>query len=95
MTEYWFARRFPMGDPRQAMAPVHWKGVVVGVGFVVAMLAGAAAWAWLVQTDRPVEGFELFLVIVFFDVIWFITTSRARLDRTKTVAEYRKDKQSV
>jgi hypothetical protein len=95
MTEYWFARRFPMGDRRQSMAPVHWKGVVVAVGFVVAMVLGALAWAWMAQTDRPVEGLQIFLVVAFVDAIWFITTSRARLDRTKTVAEYRKDKQSV
>jgi len=95
VTEYWFARRYPMGDHRQAMAPVHWKGVAVAAGFVAAMLFGAAAWAWMVRTQRPVEGLQLFLVVTFADVIWFLTTARARLDRTKTVAEYKKDRQRV
>jgi hypothetical protein len=95
VTEYWFARRFPMGDRRQAMAPVHWKGFVVTGGFVAAMLFGAAVWAWLAQTNRPVEGLQLFLVIVFADIIWFLTTARSRLDRTKTVTDYKKEKQRV
>ena len=77
------------------MAPVHWKGVIVAIGFVTVMLFGAAVWAWMVQTGRPFEGVQLFLVIAFVDAVWFITTARARLDRTRTVAEYRKDRQRV
>lgn len=33
----WFARRFPVGNPRNAMSPVNRAGYAVVVGFVGAM----------------------------------------------------------
>jgi hypothetical protein len=37
MTEYWFARRFPVGSPRAGMSPVHWKGYAVVAIYVTAL----------------------------------------------------------
>ena len=41
MTEYWFARRFPVGNPRNAMAPVSEQGWNVVRRFIAWMVGGA------------------------------------------------------
>jgi hypothetical protein len=92
MTQYWFARRFPLGDPRSAMGPVHWKGFAVSIGFAVALISGAAAWVWLAQDGRAVEGAAIFTVVAFVAGLWFVTTTRQHGDRIKTVADYREEK---
>lgn len=94
-TQYWFARRYPLGDPRNGMAPVHWKGVVVSVGFVAILLIGGGLWAWLAAGNRAAEGAALFTVCAFVDGMWFIQTSRERGDRIRTVADYREQKSGV
>ena len=41
MTEYWFARRFPVGHPRSSMSPINDKGWAVVRAFVWWMAGGA------------------------------------------------------
>jgi cell division protein FtsW (lipid II flippase) len=95
MTEYWFARRFALDDARQSMAPVHWKGVLVAVVFVAMMLAGGAAWAWLAVTGKMIAGATVFALLSFTGGFLFIAAARTRGDLTRTVADYRKEKQRV
>jgi hypothetical protein len=39
--EYWFARRFPVGHPRNAMSPINEQGWNVVRKFIIWMVAGA------------------------------------------------------
>ena len=95
MTEYWFARRFPVGNPRSGMAPVHWKGWLVVLGFFILMLAGAAGFAWLGMADRVVEGAAVFALFAFGGMIFFVTIAREKGDRVRTVDDYRKERARV
>jgi hypothetical protein len=95
MTEYWFARRFPVGNPRSGMAPVHWKGWLVVAVFLLAMIAGAATFAWLGADGRVAEGAAVFALFAFGAMIFFVTLSREKGDRIRTVDDYRKERARV
>ncbi len=88
--EYWFARRFPVGNPRNAYAPVHWKGWAAAGIFVVALLIGAAGFAWMAATGHFVQGAVVFAVAAIVGLVWFVTIAQVKGDRTRTVEEYRK-----
>lgn len=91
--EYWFARRYPLKDPRQAFAPVHWKGYLVSLVFVSALTAGGVAFAWLGANNEMFEGVIVFAAVALCAGFWFTTTAKANGDRIRTVADYKKDKQ--
>lgn len=91
--EYWFARRFPIGDRRQAYAPVHWKGYAVSLAFVVALTAGGAAFAWLGASGDMFQGVMIFAMVALVAGVWFMMTAKANGDPSRTIADYRKDKQ--
>lgn len=93
--EYWFARRFPFGDRRGAMAPVHWKGWAVSFLFVIALMLGGVAFAWFGAQDDLLKGAAIFVVVAFFATIWFIGTSQRKGDLVRTVADYKKDRTGV
>lgn len=90
--EYWFARRFPLGDHRNAMAPVHWKGWLVSSIFVLVLMIAGVAFAYLGATDQLMFGIAEFILVAFIATSWFLLTSRANGDPVRTVAEYKKDK---
>lgn len=91
--EYWFARRYPLGNPRQAYAPVHWKGYAVSLVFVTALTAGAVAFAWFGANDNLFMGIMIFAGVAILAGAWFTLTAKANGDPVRTVAEYKKDKQ--
>jgi hypothetical protein len=91
--EYWFARRFPLSDPRQSYAPVHWKGYAVALLFVAALTAGGFAFAWLGASGDMFMGVLVFAGVALVAGSWFILTAKAKGDPVRTVADYRKDKQ--
>jgi hypothetical protein len=91
--EYWFARRFPLSDPRQSYAPVHWKGYAVSLIFVAALTAGGFAFAWLGASGDMFTGILIFSGVAIVAGAWFILTAKANGDPVRTVADYRKDKQ--
>lgn len=93
--EYWFARRFPVGSPRRAMAPVHWKGWVMSAIFVIALSVGGALFVWLGMNDRTVEGVALFGVVALVATAWFLLLVRANGDNVRTVEDYRKGRVRV
>ncbi len=92
MREYWFARRFPVGDPRRAMAPVHWKGYLVAGIFVAALLIGALAFAWMGARGQIVQGAVAFIIAAAVGMVWFIGVAERTCDKTRTVAEYQKER---
>lgn len=91
--EYWFARRFPLGHPRQAYAPVHWKGYALSLVFVAALTGGGVAFAWLGASGNMFMGVAVFAVVALLAGLWFTLTAKANGDPLRTVADYKKDKQ--
>jgi membrane protein YdbS with pleckstrin-like domain len=94
-TEYWFARRFPIGHARRGMAPVHWKGWLASVAFVVGLFAAAAAGYWLYSIGEVTRGVVAFSAGAFLVAIWFIGISHKKGDHVHTVADYREGKVRV
>jgi hypothetical protein len=88
--EYWFARRFPLGNPRSAMGPVHWKGWAITFLFVSILSAGGMAFAWLGASGQMVEGVTIFAATAVIAMGGFLTIVSLKSDKTRTVAEYRK-----
>lgn len=91
--EYWFARRYPLSDPRQAYAPVHWKGVAASLVFVCALTGGGVAFAYLGAEDNLFMGIMVFAGVALLAGAWFTLTAKANGDPIRTVADYKKDKQ--
>ncbi len=89
-TEYWFARRFPAGNPRKAVAPVHWKGWALSGAYVLVLTAGGFAFAWLGAGGRMVEGVIAFALAAAIGAGGFIAIAEAKSDKTRTVEDYRK-----
>lgn len=94
--EFWFARRFPLGDPRQAYGPVHWKGWASVFVFIAAIMAGAVYFAWDAMIEQNfIQGLAVFLVAGFVGTAWYMLVVRANCDTLNTVADYRKGKPRV
>ena len=91
MTEYWFARRFPVGDRRKSMAPMHWKGLAVVAVFMAAMLLGGIAFLWMAALGQFAHGLVAFVLAAALGAGWFITIAYAKGDHERTIADYRKD----
>ncbi len=94
--EFWFARRFPLGDTRQAYAPVHWKGWVSTFVFLAALAAGGAVFAWDALVEQNfIQGFAVFIVACLTGTAWYLLVVRANSDTLNTVADYKKGKPRV
>jgi hypothetical protein len=89
MSEYWFARRFPVGNPRNAMAPVHPKGWAVVAVFLVAMLLGGLAFLLMAGAGQFAQGVVALAIAAALGGGWFLVVAHAKGDRTRTVADYR------
>lgn len=97
MSHSWFARRFPVGHPRNAMAPVSPEGRRVARDFIGGMV-GAAVLAGLLL----VVGFAAGSVVAFILAplvfaalalgagLYFIRMASAHGDMTRTVEDYRR-----
>ena len=95
MTEYWFARRFPVGNPRNAMAPVHWKGYAIVAAYVTLLVLGGLVFAWLGAGGQLILGAAIFAAAAVVGASLFIGLSVTKGDKTRTVAEYRRDARRV
>jgi hypothetical protein len=95
MSEFWFARRFPLGSMRSGMAPVHWKGWAIAVGFVVALALSAAFGAWLISIGQTLRGAAAFGMGAFAAALSFIAVAHKKGDHINCVADYRKGKLSA
>ncbi len=93
--EIWFARRFPIGNPRSGMAPVHWKGwAVIGL-FLFAMVVGASAFAWFAYEGLMGQGVWTFVVLAAAGALFFLRMANHKGDHIHTVADYEKGKLRV
>lgn len=93
--EYWFARRFPLGNPRSGLAPVHWKGWMCSLIFIGVMLLGAGFFAYFAMRDELPHGAAIFAVLAIVGGGWFILVSQANADRVRTVEDFRREKTRV
>jgi len=89
MSRHWFARRFPVGDPRNAMAPVSREGHLVAWAFVGAMALGAIGFGLFALANLFVVGMIFFVGIAAVAATAFILIASARGDTARTVADYR------
>lgn len=90
----WFARRFPVGHPRNAMGPVHWKGWAAMALYVAATLGGAVAFLVMAIGGLFVTGVILFVVIAFGSLLALLIVSALKGDETRTIEDYALNKQS-
>lgn len=93
--DYWFARRFPLSDPRSSMSPVNWKGWLASLVFVLALGAGATAFAYIGASGNIVQGGAIFAGVALVSGAWFVSVSRVKGDRVRCVADYEKGKVRV
>ncbi|MBL8550788.1 MAG: hypothetical protein JNJ73_12460 [Hyphomonadaceae bacterium] len=90
MKEIWFARRFPVGNPRSSMAPVHWKGWMMFGVFVAAMAIGALGFALSAVSGQFLWGVIVFLALTAMGAGMLMLAVVTHGDTEKTVDEYRK-----
>ena len=90
MSEFWFARRFPIGNPRNAMAPVSPEGWRVVWIFVGCMVGGAVLALVLAALGAYILGFVAFVGLAIAGAWYFIKTANARGDTTRTVDDYKR-----
>ena len=93
--EYWFARRFPLDNPRKAYAPVHWKGWAVALTFVTVLVIGGLAFAWMGASGHLIQGIVVFALAAIVGGGWFVIVAEAKADKTRTVEDYRKAAERV
>jgi hypothetical protein len=86
--EAWFARAFPVGHPRSAMGPVHWKGWLAILAYVGATLAGALAFLVMAVAGLFVTGVILFAVTAFGALLALLIIVSLKGDDGKTIEDY-------
>jgi hypothetical protein len=88
MTEYWFARRYPLSSPRRAMAPVHWKGWLVMLSYALGLVLALVVAGYFYEQMDVVKGALGFVLIVFVMTMWYFSVRRMRGERIRSVADY-------
>lgn len=88
VTEYWFARRYPLSHARGTMAPVHWKGWLVMLTYALSLGAAIFVLAYFYRQMQTMEGVLAFVLISFVMTVWYFSVRRARGDRVRSVADY-------
>lgn len=102
--KFWFARRFPLSDPRNSMSPVSPEGFRVAWTFMWLMVAGAAAWAllaglavWSIYASGigplawvlGVLGPIVFIGCAIYGTWYFIMHAKNRGDQQHTLEDYK------
>lgn len=88
MTEYWYARRFPVGHWRNAMAPVSPKARRVTWVFVGGMSLGMLAFFVFGLIGHWRIGAGIFAVLAAYSGWYFLFVPIRRFDRHHTVEDY-------
>ncbi|MGE0044928.1 MAG: hypothetical protein AB7J28_10145 [Hyphomonadaceae bacterium] len=90
-SEIWFARRFPVGHPRNGMAPVHWKGWMMFGVFLASMLIGAFGFALSAMSGQLLWGVVVFAALTAMGAGMLLMSVAQHGDNTKTVEEHRRN----
>ncbi len=88
MSEFWFARRFPVGNRRNSIAPVSREGRLVVAGFIFGMLLGALVFMAMAAAGELILGAATFAVIAGLAGGGFIIVAQKRADQKHTVDDY-------
>jgi hypothetical protein len=89
MSDYWFARRVPVGHRRNTLAPVSGEGWMVVLVFVAAMAVGGIAFIALALSGLFLPGLGIFVLLATLGGAAFIIFAVRKGDRNRTVSEYR------
>ncbi|CAN7462376.1 hypothetical protein LJR016_003039 [Devosia sp. LjRoot16] len=89
MAKYWFARRFPVGHPRNAMTPVSREGWLVAWAFVASMAVGGLAFLGLALAGSALLGIAIFVVLAASGMGLFIGLASRKGDALHTAEDYR------
>lgn len=91
MAKYWFARQFPLSEPKATrVGPVSTEGLMVVTFFAAALIAGAAG--LLIFTFAyhiPLIGIGLLFGFGLVGLAVFMVAVAMRSDHQHTVAEYK------
>jgi hypothetical protein len=95
--EYWFARRFPVGNPRNAMSPINEQGYAVVRKFITWMVGSAVVAAivsialalWAPVPFLWIAGVLIFPVVAAYAGYAFIAAAQGRGDHQHTVEDYK------
>jgi mannose-6-phosphate isomerase-like protein (cupin superfamily) len=88
VTEYWFARRFPVGHWRNAMAPISPKARRVTRVFAGGMAAGMLAFFIFGLIGHWRIGAGIFAVLAAYSGWYYLFVPIKRFDRQHTVEDY-------
>lgn len=87
---YWFARRFPVGQPGDRMDPISREGWMVVWSFAAALVAGfLALLVFTLAFQKPLIGFIILLVLASFGMTAMLMLSKQRGDQKHTAADYK------
>lgn len=91
MAKYWFARQFPLSEPKATrMGPVSTEGLMVVTFFAASLIAGAAGLFLFAFTyGAPLFGFGLLLCFALVGTAVLVGAVATRSDNQHTVAEYK------
>lgn len=84
----WFARRFPKGDPRNAMGPVSWQGWAAFALFTLALIAGGMALLLLAIWGSLWMGLLAFALFAWGAMMTLLKLVALKGDQTKTMEDY-------
>ena len=87
--KYWFARRFPVGHPRNAMAPVSTEGWLLVASFAADLAVGALLWLYLASIGQAVFGIIAFIALAIMGAGMLIVFAGSRGDQQHTVEDYK------
>ena len=87
--DYLFARRFPVGHPRNALAPVGPKAWLIVGTFVVGMLLGGLLFALFSMNGQVVLGAAVFGIFALASGTGLIIVASRYGDQQHTVEDYR------
>ena len=90
MSEFWFARRFPVGHPRNAMAPVTREGWLAFAYWTAAMVVGSAIFLWLTLAGSFLGGLAVFIAVTILATWLLLSLVNRRGGPTRTVEDYRR-----
>jgi hypothetical protein len=93
--EYWFARRFPPGDTRNGMGPVHWKGWLAFIVFVGALLFAAMIFLVLAIAGSVLLGVVAFGAFGGGALLALMKLVNRKGDAAKTMDDYARAKGHV
>jgi membrane protein implicated in regulation of membrane protease activity len=87
---YWFARRFPVGQPGDRMDPISREGWLVVWGFAGALVLGfLALLLFTLLFQKPLIGFIILLVLTSLAMTALLMLSKQRGDHKHTAEDYR------